>query len=459
MAPQHLSHRLIPDPCEDFSAPEVAAVPTARKGRRAVRLCLATGVLILSLAYGCSRKPGTSGEADRPIQFEEHTKTGAVSLVIVGDYFDHRYVLELARLAKTLSPESRQICYCSPQYQKALGPLFASNDIKNVETPTLDPSSVISAQWARDIFVAGTDGKKKTIIASPYKYAQSEKESRAIGDFLRPALPDYSVTVAPFVFEGGNLAFVSSGGKRFLIVGRKVIFDNEAYQKRPWAAGYDETSLRQAIAKTFGVDSVIVVGRARQRPAGHMYFEYHIDMGMVVLKDDNAVVSQLEFGARERAVLAHVVRATHPVLTPFTGVDRDSLYIQLSHRLDTIAQEYDDYAAVLDRLGLHVHRSPVDWPHVVGSMSWTNVLQAGDRILMPLYPDSLMGVTKAVDNVNGQLRIALDVSDVHKEEFKMQNLNLANAQLYESLGYEVVGVPEYLHYMMGGLHCLVNIVE
>jgi len=35
----------------------------------------------------------------------------------------------------------------------------------------------------------------------------------------------------------------------------------------------------------------------------------------------------------------------------------------------------------------------------------------------------------------------------------------ASASTHESLGYEVVPVPEYLHYMMGGIHCFVNVLE
>ncbi|HKW13801.1 MAG TPA: hypothetical protein VJS69_04875 [Candidatus Krumholzibacteria bacterium] len=388
----------------------------------------------------------------------ESEKAGDLSLAIVGDYFNHNYVLELARLAQTLSPGAKQIYFCSPTFEKALDPLLAANHIENVETQPLSHSSLLLTQWARDIFVAGTQGDHKLIIASPYKNARSAEEANQIGDFLHQALPGYTVRVAPFVFEGGNLAFVASRGKRYLIVGKKVIWDNAAYQKNTWTPGYDETALRTALAHTFDVDSVVVMGRAKQRPPARMYFEYHLDMGMVVLKDDKAVVSQLAFGDREKKRLAHAIAHTYHVITPFESVPKDSLYQKLCSRLQTVSQEYDDYAVLLDSLGLQVYRSPVDWRHVLGSMSWTNVVQAGDRILMPIYPDSLRGVTTDVDDVGGQVKITLDVSDVPHEKFD-SHLNEANKELYESLGYEVVEVPEYLHYMMGGLHCFVNVVE
>jgi len=452
MALQHLESGLRPDKVD--SAPHVADVPVARSRQRAVWMHLVRICLIASLTYGCSKH---TNEADTH-PFEESEKSGELSFAIVGDYFNHHYVLELARLAQTLSPGSRQIYFCSPQFEKALDPLLAANHIENVETVPLNHSSLFLTQWARDIFVAGTDGEHRIIIASPYKNARSPEEANAIVGFLRGALPGYTIRVAPFVFEGGNLAFVSSNGKRYLIVGKKVVFDNRVYQQRPWAPGYDDTALRAAIAKTFQVDSVVVVGRARKPPPARMYFEYHIDMGMAVLKDDRAVVSRLEFGEREKRQLSHAIETTYHVITPFASVPRDSLFRKLSSRLTTVAQEYDDYAAVLDSLGLEVYRSPVDWRHVLGSMSWTNIIQAGDRILMPIYPDSLRGITTEVDNVGGQMRITLDASDLPNEAFDA-HLNEANKELYESLGYEVVEVPEYLHYMMGGLHCFVNVVE
>ena len=426
------------------------SLPFLSSCRVAVGFRLVVACLIAALPCACSKPAKQATEAETH-PFEESEKSGDLSFAIVGDYFNHRYVVELARLAQTLSPGARQIYLCTPEFERALDPLLAKNHIENVETVPVD-HSLLMTQWARDIFVAGTEGDHKIIIASPYKNAANAAEANAIVDFLKEALPGYTIRVAPFVFEGGNLAFVRANGKRFLIVGKKVLFDNQVYQSRPWAAGYDEPALRGAIAKTFEVDSVVVVGVVKKRPMETMYFEYHIDMGMVVLKDKRAVVSQLQFGDREKRILKRAVETTYPVVTPFATLQKDSLYNKLSCRLKKVAQEYDNYATVLASLGLEVYRSPVDWRHVLGSMSWTNVVQAGDRILMPVYPDSLRAITTGVENVRGQLKITLDVSDLHNEQFN-SHLNEANRELYESLGYEVIEVPEYLHYMRGGLHC------
>ena len=145
--------------------------------------------------------------------------------------------------------------------------------------------------------------------------------------------------------------------------------------------------------------------------------------------------------------------------TPFAGLDQERLLSTLSTRRQTVAMEYEDYATLLDSLDVEVYRSAVGWQQVLGSMSWTNVVQVGDKILMPLYPDSLRCVTTSVMSDGGQMRISLDVSDIGEEKFELRDLNQQNQRLYQRLGYEVVTVPEYLHYMMGGIHCFVNVLE
>ena len=59
----------------------------------------------------------------------------------------------------------------------------------------------------------------------------------------------------------------------------------------------------------------------------------------------------------------------------------------------------------------------------------------------------------------GQVSISLDVSAIENERFELTGRNAENYKLYSDLGYRVITVPEYLHYMMGGVHCFVNIFE
>jgi hypothetical protein len=396
-----------------------------------------------------------------PARFDEHLKSGELSVTILGNYFHNSFVLELAHTAKALSPRARQVFLCTAEYREALTPFLEANGIENVEYAVFDPSSPILLRWARDIAVGGGRAGERIIVVSPDKHAQSKETAEATADALQRILPDRHIRVASFAFETGNLAFVETPRGRVLIAGRKIVFDNEAYQRRAWAAGHDSRALLEVAAETFEVDTVIVVGRAPTRPDTRMYFEYHIDMGMVVLRGNRAVVSRLEYGDRERAALFGAVDRRHPIITPFLTADMDAetLARVLSERLDTVVLEYEAYAAVLESLGVQVHRSPVGWQHVLASMSWTNVLQVGDRIVMPLYPDSLYGITKSTRSEGGLLEISLDVSAIGEERFELNGFNERNYGLYRSLGYEVVTAPEYLHYMMGGIHCLTNVLE
>lgn len=428
--------------------------PRIRFSRRAaVLVCVALAGLL-----ACASEP----EPDGPrASFIEHEKTGALSLMIVGDYFHSGYVLELAKIAQSLSPATRQIIVCTSRYRDALTPFLESNNVRNVEYVTVDESSFLLTQWARDILVAGRVGETPAIVVSANKHATSPQEASAFGTFLQGILPDHDVRVAPFVFEAGNLVFLEAEGRRILILGQKVLFDNTVYQRRPWADGFDSRSLLAAARRTFDVDTVLVAGLSIERPDTRRYFEYHIDMGMVVLSDDRAVVSELAFGPEARAALADAIEAEQPVVTPFLEEDGASpeLFDELSRRLNEVSREYEGYATMLDSLGLEVHRSTVGWREVLGSMSWTNVVQMGDHVLMPIYPDTLRAETQSTTAVGGQITTSLDVSRIDQERFFHTGRNGENLELYEHLGYRVSGIPEYLHYMMGGVHCFVNIIE
>jgi hypothetical protein len=280
---------------------------------------------------------------------------------------------------------------------------------------------------------------------------------------IREILGDeVEIVVTPFVFETGNIFFVEAAdGETVLVTGKKTAFDNEEYRVRPWAEMLRARGLDELMRETFGVDSVIVLGSAPSRPPGPLYFEYHLDMGMVVLRDRQAVVARLVSPrrARQEAMAAIDSGDSDVAALVAAGVEERQLRATLPARLETVTADYEEYAAVLSELGLEVHRSDVTWRHVVSSMSWTNVLQVGDRVIMPLYPDASRAKKTGVTRSGGRMRFTLDVSAVGDERFALEGENLANYNLYRRLGYDVQAVPEYLHYFMGGVHCFANILE
>ena len=159
--------------------------------------------------------------------------------------------------------------------------------------------------------------------------------------------------------------------------------------------------------------------------------------------------------------LARAVETGHNVISPFLelGYSNEELVTVLSGRLIQVKDEYESYNSTLQDLGLEVHDSPVTWKHVVSFMSWTNILQVGNTVFVPVYPDSIYGRITKGDEQDGHITVHLDTSSLAEEHFQMDGDNGFNIGLYESLGYKVVPVPEYLHYFMGGIHCFVNILE
>jgi hypothetical protein len=415
--------------------------------------------LLAATLFSCTTKH--EEPPPTPRSFAEHEKTGRLALVILGDYFIPRFGTELVQALRGVDA-GQVIVVCARRFETPLARLFEANGISRYQLVAFDRDAPILREWARDIAVAGVSGGKRMLVVSPNKHALSAAESEEIAGVLRSILGGtFEIEVAPFVFEGGNLAFVEALGRTVLVMGRKVLFDNVRYQRQPWARGLSESDLLATVRRTFGVDSVVVVGRATERPAGRLYLEYHIDMGMCVLGGGRAVVSEFAFGPAQRAGLARAILDDRRVIAPFVSyaTSADELEALLARRLAIVREEYEEYAHVLDGLGLDVHRSQVTWEHVLSSMSWTNVVQAGSRLIVPLYPDTLAGRTTHVSGARGHLTQEFDPSSLDEEVFSLEGDNAVNFESYKEMGYEMAPAEEYLHYYAGGLHCFVNVLE
>lgn len=416
--------------------------------------------VVLSSCPACSGRKEPAPRTD--VYFNEYTKEGKLALFILGDYFPRYFIGELLQLARGLSTGGEPVFVCTDEYRDVLSRLLPANGIHNARFIVQPAGAPILNAWARDVAVAGRAGDERVVVVSPDKHAATRAEAEAPADVLRQVVgPGTAVRIAPFVFEGGNLAFVDTGARRVLFAGRKIVFDNEQYQNRPWADGLTGDALLSSMGRTFGVDSVVVIGRARTRPPSQLYFEHHLDMGMAVLKYGRAVVSRLDFAEEDRRAVARAVAEGGNVVAPYLdlGYQPEELADVIGERLVTVAGEYEDYAALLEGLGLTVYRSKVTWKHVLSAMSWSNVVQTRDRVFAPLYPDSARGVVLAVGTEGGQLTRTIDVSSLEDEVFLLEGDNKLNHALYGCLGYETVPVPEYLHYYTGGLHCFVNVLD
>jgi hypothetical protein len=208
-----------------------------------------------------------------------------------------------------------------------------------------------------------------------------------------------SVVEAPFVFEGGNLAF----DRGLVLMGRNDV-------SRTIAASGETLTRRQVlegVAATFGGLEVVEMGKEPQSP-----LLQHIDQAFVLLEDRAAVACRLEGGELETE--ARQLRYCADQL-------RD-----LGYRVSFL----DHRASDLTR-----YRSSVN---VVPFFD----REAGRRrVLLPVFPGELSEGATFVDRraLGGKAAVAFD--------------------LYRDLGYEPSPLRDVTHTLGGNTHCIVNVLS
>jgi hypothetical protein len=394
--------------------------------------------------------------------FDEPSKEGGAALIILGDYFSEAFAKELAAVVQSLSPVAEKYFICTDRIKTGLVSWMQKMGIERTHFFTTDRTAPIMKVWARDIAVCGRKGKATVIAVPPNMYARREADAKAMLSAVRSTIGQGARIVRmPFAMDGGNAIFIERRGRKILLLGKKTIFDNLIYARNSWVKARTEDELLADIGRFFDADSVVVVGRIQEPPPAELYFEYHLDLAMAVLRNDKAVVAQFPFGDEEKAELEKAVAGGDPIVESLfePGRERDEILDLMSERLSFVSEEYDYYATLLEDLGLEVFRSPTDWKHVAGWMSWTTVVQAGPRLFMPVYPSSINTAAEIVRGPQGEIRKKINFKDLPNEQFQMEGFNLENFQLYKRLGYEVIPIPDYLHYFEGGLHRFVTIIN
>ena len=257
--------------------------------------------------------------------------------------------------------------------------------------------------WSRDRMAALTGD---AVLAPPM--VTTATGARA-GDWAAPFAIARTVygkqpAIAPFVFEGGDLA--ASRGVLFAdanLVGRNLGRD---------VGGGDATraGLEAALARTFA-QRIVFLGDAQGEVP-----EHHIMMYMVPLDDHRVLVGDVREGARLLAAERARSGATVPV-------DAD---------VEAHARRFDHVAALLAARGFEVARMPVVVLPGAGSyVTYTNALfdrdPGGPVVYLPTYD------LPALDDVA--------------------------AARYRALGYRVVPIDVSSVYQLNGsLGCLVNVM-
>jgi hypothetical protein len=256
--------------------------------------------------------------------------------------------------------------------------------------------------WAQDIGEPVlVDGTERFLVARrmPASMGAASKMSRDRKRVAEIVFGEASVVEAPFVFEGGNLAFDRN---------RVFIGTNDVSRTRAASGdGRSRSQVLEEVASTFGAAEAFEMGEEPQSP-----LLQHIDQAFVILEDRAAVVGRLEGGG-----------------------------------LEAEARQLRHYASQLKDLGYRVSFLDHAASDLSAYRSSINVVPffdrdaGGKRVLLPVYPGEVREDARSVDRrtLIGKAARAFD--------------------LYRDLGYEPTPVRDVTHSLGGNTHCILNVLS
>jgi len=264
-----------------------------------------------------------------------------------------------------------------------------------------DPAIEIEL-WAQDLGeTVVVDGRERFLVARrmPASMGPPSKMSFDRKRVAEIVFGEESVIEAPFVFEGGNLAFDSH---RVLVgtndVSRTLACPGEARTRR---------QVLEDIAATFGGIEVIEMGKEPQPP-----LLQHIDQAFVILENRVAVACRLVGGGLESEARQLRYHA-------------DQLR-ELGYRVSFLDHGASDLAS---------YRSSIN------VVPFFDREAGGKRVLLPVFPGELREEATVVDRkaLRGKAAVAFD--------------------LYRELGYEPSPLRDVTHALGGNTHCIVNVLS
>lgn len=272
----------------------------------------------------------------------------------------------------------------------------------------------VATIWARDRFVAvRRPTGESTLLLPPVR-------EPAGGDFWVPqllarAIPGLAVRPLGFYAEGGDLI---AGHDRLFVGATNVGFAQEEFQH------CTESELRTLLERQFGKPVVFLPDFADDDEEEPTDLDYHLDMFLTVCHDDSVVLADLEWGERLAGGKLHFEQEL-----PLNQEDLEAIREDLAfkrHRLDAV------YACLV-RAGIRVHRIPLLWiPEADCGMTYNNVLQE--------------------DSPNGPI--------VYLPQYGINEIDMAAADVYSNLGYEVRPVDvRQVFELQGTLRCVVNVIR
>ncbi len=342
------------------------------------------------------RLPGLERPPVRP----EYERTLSRALVCLPDASGDTDPAALARFLEVAFRDLRNVL---PSYTTV--DIVARREPPGFEGASLhlvdDPAIEIEL-WAQDLGESIVlEGRERFLVARrmPNSMGLPRKMSADRKRVAEIVFGAESVIEAPFVFEGGNLAFDRS----LVLVGSNDI-------SRTIAASGETLSRRQVlddVAATFGGIEIVEMGKEAQTP-----LLQHIDQAFVILENRIAVACRLEGGG-----------------------------------LETEARQLRYYADQLRGLGYRVSFIDHQASDLERYRSSVNVVPFFDReagrkrVLLPVFPGELSEDATVVDRraLRGKAAVAFD--------------------LYRELGYEPSPLRDVTHALGGNTHCIVNVLS
>jgi hypothetical protein len=340
----------------------------------------------------------------------------------------------------------------------------------------------VSGDWGRDILQVARDPDGVRVAHVPWnKAAASRAELRRGAEQMAPlAREDLRVRLLPAAWEGGNLMTdVTADGRRVLFAGSTIALETAALYRRWHSAAIGPREAGRILGDALGCDEVVWIGPrdAEGRLERQPHLLFHIDMGMTLVAPGVAVVARLdpENGwqsvhrdlllrelERTREALAKRRRAgletgTNPSL-PEPGAESGYLDAKLAEEralLSAAAHHLDDTAGRLIARGYHVHRVDTEPERARRFQSYTNVIPARDRMIVPIYPAIERVHGWVVPGPGGRDRVDIDTGP-EDSDFRLEGGNLRAVEFYRGLHPDVRVVRDYFYMASGNVHCVIG---
>lgn len=289
--------------------------------------------------------------------------------------------------------------------------------VPNSTIPYVIPASdsetlELFSSWIQDITkVVQADGKEAFLISKKIdpiiaaRLRGMRKEGmRNRQRQIRQGFLGREIIEAPFVFEGGNIAFDRIDGQSVVFVGyNDVLATREQYRLEGKDLSF--TDIRALMRNQFSGAAIVVMGAELQNSRF-----FHLDQSMLLLRNRQAIVVSV--------------------------LDKNS----------SEARRHDRYAGQLRELGYTVYRLPTTPLDISTSYASLNGLPFVHRqtgrpsMLYPVFP----GETRRDDYA---LHYQLTGND-------LQGKGLVMFRLLQTAGYHPIPVQDPNFRFKGGIHCL-----